>query len=1058
MYKKFLTAALGGFLFLQSFGQTGALLRYPAIDKEGNQVAFTYQGDVWVQPLNTTGPAKRLTLHEAYDYHPVWSTDGKSLAFASDRYGGDDIFTVPVAGGTPSRLTFHSTSDIPHHWTEENNLLFTTRRVFAQVEREREIHTIATRGGMPKRIMDAMGDMVTQSPDGNLLAFTRGHSRAEREDYSGPANHDIWIYNKKADKYIQLTQNKAQDIYPKFAGNNTLVFLSARDGKYNVYQIALTEAGEKSGNFKQRTDFTDEGIRHFDVSEDGNTLVFERKASVYVKRGEAKATALQTDLTADSRFVPREHKTFRNQVSAFQPSPNGKLVVFEIRGELFLARNNKENKRTITLTKHASRDEDAVWLNDSTLLFVSNRDGNNEIYKISSADEQQSSLLQTMIFKKERLTKTQTDEKQLTVAPDGKHIAYVEEDGNLVVAEVNKKGIENKTYLLKGWQRPGDISWSPDSKWLAYVKSDLYGNSEVYVHKADNTEGPVNVSMHPKADREPFWSKDGSKLGFTSLRNNGDTDVWFAWLKKEDWQRTQDDWYELEEENNENDKDKKVEIDLKNIHQRLVQVTSLPGNESNVVISDNGETFYFVTNRNSRQTYNADQDLFQVDWDGKNMKPLTKGNQRPSNLQLTPDGKELMYLVRGTIKSMNLKASKAATIPFSADMVINYAAEREVKFEEGWKIIQEGFYDPQFHGNDWEALKEQYKPYCMMASTDRDFEDMFNRMLGQLNASHMGLYSRDRVETEREYTGLLGVELEPHKKGAEITYVVPDSPADREESKLNEGDILLAIDQVPVNAETNIYEHLINKHNEKMLLRVKGTDGQERDVVLRGARSLSSEKYDAWVASRRQLTDKYSDGKLGYLHIRGMNWTSFERFERELMAAGHGKEGIVIDVRFNGGGWTTDYLMAVLTVRQHAYTIPRTAIENLEKEHQNFTDYYPYSERAPLAVWNKPSIAMCNEASYSNAEIFSHAYKTLGLGKLVGQPTFGAVISTGGARLVDGSYIRLPFRAWYTKGDQMNMENGPAVPDIIVNNAPDDKANDRDPQLKRAVEELLKDI
>jgi len=1058
MYKKILTAALCGFLFFQSFGQDGKLLRYPAVDKSGEQVAFAYQGDIWVQPLNTTAPAKRLTLHEAYEHHPVWSADGKSLAFASDRYGRDDIFTVPVSGGAPKRLTYHSATDIPYVWNEEGNLLFTTRRLFAQVEREREIHSLAAEGGTPERIMDAMGNMVTQSPHGNLIAFTRGHCRPAREDYTGPANHNIWIYNIKEDKYIQITKNKAQDILPKFAGNNTLIFLSARDGKYNIYELALNENGEQAGEIKQRTDFANEGIRHYDVSGDGNTLVYERKASIYVKRGQAKEAALQTDLTADSRFVPREHKTFRNQVSGFQPSPNGKLVVFEIRGELFLAKNDKENRRTVTLTKNAARDQDAAWLNDSTLLFISNRDGNNEIYKISSGNEQESDLMKTMVYKKERLTKTNTDETQLTIAPDGKHIAFVEEDGNLVVAEVNDKGFDNKMYLLEGWQRPGDLTWSPDSEWLAYVKTDLYGNSEVYIHKADNSKKPVNVSMHPKADREPFWSKDGSKLGFTSLRNNGDTDVWFAWLKEEDWERTQDDWYELEDEEKDSEKDIDVEIDLKNIHQRLVQVTSLPGNESNVTISTDGETFYFVTNRNSRQTYDADQDLFQVDWDGKNMKALTKGNQRPSRLELTSNGKNLMYLVRGSIKSMNLKGKKAATIPFSANMVIDYAAEREVKFEEGWKIIEQGFYDPQFHGNDWDALKKRYKPYCMMASTDRDFEDMFNRMLGQLNASHMGLYSRDRVETERETTGLLGVELEPMKKGAKITYVLPDSPADREESKLKQGEVLLAIDQEPITAETNIYELLINKDNEKMLLRVEGTDGQERDVIIRGARSLSSEKYDAWVASRRELTDKYSNGKLGYLHIRGMNWTSFERFERELMAVGHGKEGIVIDVRFNGGGWTTDYLMAVLTVRQHAYTIPRPAIENLEQEHKDFTGYYPYSERAPLAVWNKPSIAMCNEASYSNAEIFSHAYKTLGLGKLVGQPTFGAVISTGGARLIDGSYIRLPFRAWYTKGEQMNMENGPAVPDIKVTNAPDDKANGKDPQLKRAVEELLKDI
>jgi len=230
------------------------------------------------------------------------------------------------------------------------------------------------------------------------------------------------------------------------------------------------------------------------------------------------------------------------------------------------------------------------------------------------------------------------------------------------------------------------------------------------------------------------------------------------------------------------------------------------------------------------------------------------------------------------------------------------------------------------------------------------------------------------------------------------------------------------------------------------------------EVVIWPTNSLSDQRYDAWVEERRRLTDKHSNGKLGYLHIRGMNWTSFERFERELMAAGYGKEGIVIDVRYNGGGWTTDYLMAVLNVKQHSYTIPRGATKNVEKNHARFKDAYPFSERLPLSAWTKPSIAMSNENSYSNAEIFSHAYKALGLGKLVGRPTFGAVISTGSYGLVDGTRVRMPFRGWWVKETGDNMEKVPAIPDIEVFNPPAYKARGIDPQLKRAVAELLKEL
>jgi C-terminal processing protease CtpA/Prc len=334
---------------------------------------------------------------------------------------------------------------------------------------------------------------------------------------------------------------------------------------------------------------------------------------------------------------------------------------------------------------------------------------------------------------------------------------------------------------------------------------------------------------------------------------------------------------------------------------------------------------------------------------------------------------------------------------------------------------------------------------------------MFNIMLGQLNASHMGMYGSDLAETENERTGLLGVEVKPHKKGVEITHVVPDSPADKEFSKLHEGEVITLVNGNEI-ANSNLYASLINKGDEEVYMEVMDPEGNTREVIIRPTNSLSQEKYQEWVEERKALTDKYSGGKLGYIHIRGMNWPSFERFERELMASGYGKKGIVIDVRFNGGGWTTDYLMSVLNVQQHAYTIPRGATDNLDQNHQNFREYYPFSERLPLSAWTKPSIALCNQNSYSNAEIFSHAYKTLDHGTLVGVPTFGAVISTGGRGLIDDSYIRMPYRAWYVKKTGENMENGPAVPDILIHNRPDSKADGRDEQLKRAVDELLNQI
>jgi C-terminal processing protease CtpA/Prc len=573
--------------------------------------------------------------------------------------------------------------------------------------------------------------------------------------------------------------------------------------------------------------------------------------------------------------------------------------------------------------------------------------------------------------------------------------------------------------------------------------------------------------MHPRYDGEPFWSADGSKLGFISERNNRNNDIWFVWLKKEDWERTKQDWEEKEpaekkDEKPKEDKAKKeepkvklIQIDFDKIHQRVVQVTNFPGNESGLAISKDGETFYYTAQSSTAKG----RDLYSIKWDGKDLKEITKGGSNPGGISIDREGKYLYYVKQGgSINRHDLKADKSEALPYSAKMKIDYPIERFQIFEEAWRTIRDGFYDPKFHGYDWEALRDKYKELCLIASTNNDLRDMFNNMLGELNASHMAFITQERGETQKDATGLLGVELVPADGGMKVLRVIPGSPADKVTSKLFAGDLITAIDGNSYSTTNNFYELLNTKVDEKTLLAVKGSDGKEREVVIRPAASLRQLMYEEWVNERKKLVDKYSNGRLGYIHIQGMDFPSFEVFERELTAAGYGKEGLLIDVRYNGGGSTTDYLMTVLNYKQHAYTIPRGASKDPEKEKLKFRDYYPTGERLVFAAWMKPSIALCNEGSYSNAEIFSHAYKTLGIGKLVGYPTNGSVISTGGKALIDGSFVRLPYRGWYTKATDKNQELGPALPDIIVENSVDWIDKGVDEQLKRAVEELLKQI
>lgn len=1072
-----------GFLFLFSALALSAIAvdgstfaRFPALNPDGSSIAFSYQGDIWTVPIDG-GKASRITIHQAYESHPRWNPDGSRIAFSSNRFGQNDLFIIGSGGGLPKRITFHSAGDRVTDWSATGDLVFESNRNYRQVEWDGELQRISSDGGTPVRLMDAIGSEPVISPNGRFIAFVRGACRIAREAYQGSANRDIWLYDTETSTFIQLTTFEGQDYHPVWGDDRTLFFISARSGKYNIFTIDLDEDGMLFSEPYQVTNEEEDQIRFFDVSNNGQTIIYEKDVNLYViNRTKGESQKINIDIATDYRFDPYENKTFRDQVGDYQVSPDGKFSAFIIHGEVFITENHKEKSLTMNLSNSPYREKDVSWLNDSALIFSSDRNGRYDLYLVKSSDPDQTDLLKTLKRELVQLTSADEDEHSPVISPDRKQIAFVRGGNygkmNFIVADIDHKGgISNEKILVDSWNAPSRVRWSPDSKWLAYALEDLTFNGEIYIHVADGSMEPVNVSMHPRRDYAPVWSRDGSKLGFISARNNQDDDVWFVWLKKEDFQKTKQDWEEEEEEEPEKPNGKKddkdngkskskkddvpepIQIDFENIHERLVQLTSLSGNEGNLAISKDGKTFYFTT----RTPGKAGRDLFQIKWDGKEMKEVTKGGKNPNSVKLDPKGKYLYMNTKGKLSRISTSGKELENLPIAAKMKIDYQAELDQIFEEAWRALRDGFYDPGFHGRDWDGLKAKFKPYCMEASTKTDFMYMYNTMLGQLNASHMGLYGQDREKTQSERTGLLGIDIVPQERGVLIQHVIPDSPADKIASKLNAGDIILSVNGEDITADINFWSLLANTSDEKVLLGIQDRNGSQREVVIRPAGNLRAELYNEWVKERRELTDEYSADRLGYLHIRGMDMRSFERFERELTAVGHGKEGIVIDVRFNGGGSTTDYLMAILNVKQHAYTIPRGADTTLANN-KNYREYYPFSTRLPFFAWNKPSIAMCNENSYSNAEIFSHAYKNLGIGTLVGRPTFGAVISTGGVGLIDGSRVRMPFRGWFVKADDTNMDWVPARPDIEVFNSPDHKSKGIDEQLQKACEVLLQQL
>ncbi|WP_397447497.1 S41 family peptidase [Polaribacter sp. R77954] len=1030
-----------------------SLIRMPSISPDASQLAFSYQGDIWVYHLNTN-QSKRLTVHEAYESNPIWNSDGNQLAFSSNRKGANNIFTISKMGGMPKQLTYYPTTDTPYDWTKENNILFTTNRVLKGPQWDAQTYHINADGGTPQRTITALGSMATQSPNGKFIAYAKGACRISREDYSGSAQRDIWIFNKDSKQYIQVTYTQKNEHSPQWDANGNLYYIGAESGRYNIYKTSISSDGTETDNPSKLTNQTKNGVVSFSVSDDG-TIVYSTLFNIYhLKNGSAKK--LNINLNTDYRFELEKTATTSSDISSFDVSPNGKLAAMEIQGEIFVKENNKEKKNTNNVSNHPFRDRDPQWISNKEVLFISDRDGHNEIY-VSSSKDTLVGLERSLKIETKKLTKSKEDVYNLLVSPDHKKVAYQVGRGNLMVADYKKGKITNIIPFSEGWGAPSGVSWSPDSRYLAYSQQDLDFDSEIFIQSVENPKEKFNVSMHPRSDRSPAWSPDGKMLSFASNRsgNRGgvDYDIWMVWLNKEDWERTRTDrengdYYQPKPlKKSKKEKSVKVTIDKDKIYDRLVRITSLPDDEFGGMFSpDNKSIYYSATNpaTNSRSFY-------KVKLEGGSPKEI-KGTSRIGGFSEV-NGK-FYFTSRGRLSELNPKTDKVTSYPHSAKYTSDFMAMNAQMFEEGTRVLTMGFYDPNFHGYDWKGLVKKYKPLALKASTAQDYAFVFNQLLGQLNASHMGYRGSTPEETNSDNIGLLGLEVKNTSKGAEVVYVLDNSVADKSKVDLNVGDVITAINNVKIDKNTNFYRVLKNTRGDEVLL----TLANGKELVARTSGSLRNLQYQAWVESRKELVNKFSNGKLGYIHIQGMNAPSFERFERELKASGYGKEGIVIDVRYNGGGWTTDRLMAVLNVYQHAYTVPRGAAKNLEKENKKFAKHYPFNERAILSVNTKPSVALCNENSYSNAEIFSHAYKNLGLGKLVGQPTFGAVISTGGYGLTNG-YVRMPFRAWYVAKSGKNMENeAPAVPDYLVKNAPGWADRNEDDQLKKAVEVLLEDL
>jgi tricorn protease len=1016
------------------FAQQAAVhfARTPDISPDGKWIAFSYLGDIWVVDA-AGGIARQLTTHEAHEINPAFSPDGRHIAFSSNRHGSYDVFTVPFQGGTPRRLTYDSGADMVNSWTHDGTqVLFTTRRG-ESFPLTSELYTVPARGGREQRLSVFEGRDGSFDSLGEKLVYVRGPGTWYRRGYKGSSNDDIWICDADGGNNRRLTATAVQEGSPLWSKDGKRIyFVSEAFGAANLCWLPAETSlatGAVDGKPRPMTKHV-EHVRRARLSANGAWFVYECGADLYVagSDGRTPPRKLRIEAYADDKSNPDRTTTFTQGLTDYAISSDERHIVCVVHGELFLIPMSGGTARR--LTDHRGNDHSPAWAPDrKKIAFISDRDGQENIYTLEQDDPENPELTRATRFKVMRLTNIQLPDAAVSYSPDGTRMAFLR--GGMLWT-MKPDGTDEKP--LVGQTRVMEYDWSPDSKWIAYSRVDPMFASEIYIVPAAGGD-PVNVTRYATRNFSITWSQDGTKLSFVSQRRQ-DLDVFVLNLQKPAAEGAP--------------ASKPGDIDFEDIHHRVTRVTSLSSDETDAVLKPDGTQVVFRSN-----ALGAD-DLWYAAANGGQITRVTTGGTGPKRIKWTRLGLAYYLDANGALRFVRPGAPPAVgaatlpndgRVPFTAKMKINRDELFTQMFEEGWRKLQYHFYDPKHHGANWTEVRRRYGELVKHVCMHEDFYDLVSLMLGELNASHLGISGKAR--TAEEQTADLGIFWDHRHRGVglKVAGLLRGGPADRRGVIINPGEYVLSINGVDLNDEANLSQLLNEKAGEAVVLQVASDPkSKPRKVVIRPmARTATANLYyQQWVADNAKRVHEMSGGKLGYIHIKAMDAPSLDDFVRNLYSDHFYKEGIVIDVRYNGGGFTHDQVLAYLGGKEHTFFVAREG------------------ERGPVLRANdrkytRPLVVLMNNRSYSDAEIFPHAFRTLGLGKLVGLPTGGYVIGTVNDRLIDGSSFRLPRLGVFTSGG-VNMEKEGVKPDVLVDLHPDEYSRGDDAQIKKAIEVLRQDV
>ena len=1053
-------------------------LRNNDISPDGTKIAFTYKGNIYIVPA-VGGRAFQLTTNSSYDADPIWTPDGKSIAFSSYREKSKDIYMVSAEGGAPKRLTTHTGNETPLEILKDGSILFSANiqqdAQYGDFPGTAQLYKVGQDGGKPVQVTSLpISDIsVSEDAEGMHVIYEdyKGYEDALRKHHTSSVTRDIWKYvPEKGAKDFRITGNGqfcklsgfiGEDRNPVFLpGTQKYFYLSEEDGTLNIYESSLNSTDKP----KQLTFFKGNPVRYVSVSADG-TLCFSYNGELYTMKSGSKPEKVQISIVTDQIESPVQDRTLSSGARSMAVSPNGKEVAVILRGDVYVTTTDHATTKRITNTPQQERD---LWFSKDgkTLYYSSERNGHWGIWATSLTDKEDKYFTYAVKMEEKLVSKPGDTCFQPQVSPDGKSIAYLKD--RTAIAVMDLKSREEKIVLDKSVNysyQDGDQSfeWSPDSRYILcnYQANGGWNNEDVALIDVENgkitdltesgyTDGNFRWALKGKA---MTWMSD--KAGYRShgswgaeddiyimffdgqrymefMRDKEDREI--AEMLKDDKTLAKEEKKEKKDSAKAEKKVEKLVLDLDNRKDRIVRLTMMSGRLGDYYLTQDGKKLYY-TMRLERS-----MDLCMLDLEDRSIKVVAKGVS--GSIYPTEDDKYMYMLSGGSVSRISTANGSREHISFTGDYEYKPAGEREYMFDHIWKQVKEKFYMKDLHGTDWEGHYANYKRFLPHIENNFDFQEMLSELLGELNGSHTGARYQYRSGLNTASLGIFpdnsydgnGIRIKEVIKGGTLYVADPE---------IKEGDIITAINGTEIKAGMDWYPLLRMQGGKKVAINVRKGGKKEVEMYIEPSGSDASQLYRRWVEQREKMVEKLSGGKIGYVHVEGMDSESFRRVYSDLLGKYRTCEAVIVDTRHNGGGWLHDDLATLLGGTGYIRFEPRGQYIGTE----------PYNK------WTKPSCVLIGEDNYSDACGFPYVYKTLGIGKLIGAPVPGTMTAVWWETQIDNTIVfGIPQVGALGVKEGRYLENMQIEPDILVYNDPAAVLRGEDKQLEAAVAEMMKTI